>query len=242
MITVGLPVFNQTRIMHIALEGLCRQEDTGDWELIISSEDNSVWKVVDVYTERLKNAGCIDVVCDRIKGWIPLPQKWKKIGSMMNESSIGMILQAADCYSHPARINQSKDAMQKEYNWYHESMGYFYYLNKGLLVKYDNSRHKVGTVTHLNMCISGDYAKKLPSCELKSGIDAWMFRTIPAPELKVKQIDKLHSGVDLHGMNNISKKRGRMIEDCRNAFKNPRTSLDKIGLPDDVVTMINRLK
>jgi hypothetical protein len=236
MLTVGLPVYNQTGVLHIALESLCRQ--FGKWELIVSSEDN-IWGVVDSYKDRLKQAGCVNIIYDKLKDWIPLPQKWQRIAQLMSGESLGMMLQAADCYSHPDRIKQSEEAMLQGYNWYNESIGYFYYVQKDLLAIYDNSPFT--HFTHLNMCIATKYAKDLPFCDKRAGIDGWMLSCIPENERKVCQVDRLHSGVDLHGLNNISKKRGAMIEGFAKAFKPTKLTIEQIGLPVEVVNQIKQL-
>lgn len=240
MITVGLPVYNQTKVLHIALEGLCRQVVAGEWELIVSSEDN-VWPVVDKYREKLKEAGCVNVIYDKLTEWIPLPKKWQRIGKLMSSDSLGMILQAADCYSHPDRIKQSKIAMIRGYAWYNETIGYFYYIDKKKLVKYRNLGAASRTKTHLNMCVAAKYAKALPDSDIKAGVDSWMFRTIPEGSRRIKAVNKSHAGVDLHGMNNISKKRGQMIEQCLKAFVEVEKTIDTIGLPKEVAKQIKAL-
>lgn len=236
IITVALPVYNQTGVLNIALEGLARQREAGGWELIVCSE-NDVWDVVNNYRDRLLEAGCENIICDKIETWIPLPQKWRRIGLMISPNSVGMMLHAADCYSHPDRIKQSKQAMINGYDWYHESAGYFYSIGDALLVKYDNNQKGK---THLNMCIASNHAKKLPKSDLRKNIDGWMYRTIQDP--KVYQDYSLHSGVDLHGMNNISIYRGKFIKDCACGFKPVDVTIDTIGLPIEIVKIIKELK
>lgn len=240
MISVGLPIYNQTNVMHIALEGLCRQENAGRWELIISSEDD-IWEIVDKYLSRLREVGMVSVVYDKIPKWIPLSKKWQRIGQLMLPGSVGLILHAGDCYSHPQRIRQSRQAMEDGYYWYNESVGYFYHLGKKLLTVYDKSMLPPGEKSHLNMCMSSYYAKRIPDATLKKSIDRWLLRGIPLRRTKTKQVDNVHKGVDLHGMNNISKERGCMIENGTNGFKKVSLCLGQIGLPEDVVLMINEL-
>ena len=207
MITVGLPVYNQTEILPLALLGLTNQQNAGEWELIISSEDD-VWDIVKKYEDKLRSTGCKWVIRDRLKDWIPLPHKWKRIGEYMSKDSVGMMLQAADCYAHPDRIAQSRRAMEGGYDWYQESRGYFYDFKTDLLVLYDGNI-KTGSRTDLNMCIAARHAKRLPVSDKRKGIDNWMLRTIDNPRMYV--FENIPCGVDLVGVNNISIKRpGKM--------------------------------
>ena len=212
--TVGLPVYNQADILPLALTGLSKQVGAGEWELIVSSEDH-VWDVIRDYQDRLLRAGCVKIVEDRLRGWIPLPEKWRRIGHMMDKGSLGLILQAADCYPHPDRIRQSKDAMNDGFDWYHERKGYFYDINTGRVVLFDGSFNRKSK-TCLNMCVAKRHVEDLPLSDKAKGIDGWLFRMIKNP--KVYLFKGLPRGVDVHGKNNISVKRGGMIKEYKPPF------------------------
>ena len=224
MITVGLPVYNQTAVLPVALLGLSNQELAGEWELIVSSEDD-VWDVVSEYEHRLFAAGCVRVTEDRLRGWIPLPQKWRRIGQMMHHNSVGMFLQDADCYSHPHRIRQSREAMENGYDWYHEQKGYFYDIHSGQIVLFDGSTNRKGK-TCLNMCIAANHARKLPVSNARRGVNGWMFKTIENP--RVYLYKKIPKGIDFHGANTISFKRGGMIKKLRHPFIKTDVKVNKI--------------
>lgn len=214
MITVGLPVYNQTDILSLALTGLSKQKNAGEWELIVCSED-AVNSVVNKFKDKLNRAGCSKVIIKKLNEWIPLPQKWRMIGQMMHLDSIGMILQAADCYPHPDRIRQSKDAMVNGYDWYHEQRGYFYDVNTKKVVLFNGAFSKKSK-TYLNMCIASRHVRSLPLSDKKKGIDGWLLQTIPNPNIYL--FKGLPKGVDFHGKNNISTKRGAMIKKCKLPF------------------------
>ncbi|MFP4365533.1 MAG: hypothetical protein ACLFQA_00430 [Bacteroidales bacterium] len=215
MITVGLPVYNQTKILPVALLGLTNQKNAGYWELIVSSEDE-VWNIVDEFSGRLRQSGCINIVYDKLSKWTPLPHKWRRVGRLMNETSVGMMLQAADCYAHQDRIAKSRLAMNGGYDWYQERRGYFYDFKAKLLVMYDG-KIKTGSRTDLNMCIATKHAKKLPLSDKRKGIDNWMLGTIDDPKMYISE--NIYQGVDIQGMNNISIKRPRKMRELAPPFK-----------------------
>jgi len=241
MITVGLPVFNQKNVLHIALEGLSRQEVDIEWELIVSSE-NDIWDLVDSYKERLNKAGCINIKYQKLEFWIPLPEKWKRIGLEMDERSLGMMLQAADCYPHPKRIKNSHHYMKNRYNWYQECKGYFYDVKNNFIALYDHCRFfPKNKYSALNMCMGAEYSRNIPDSNRTSGIDGFLFRSIPVEKRKVMESVMSYPGVDLHGLNNISIKRGKLINNLQKPFVKSNARIEKIGLPNDVVEMIKSL-
>ena len=240
MITIGLPVYNQNKILPIALEGLCRQQEAGEWELIVSSEDN-VWDIMDSYADRLREAGCVNFVYHKIKFWIPLPMKWQKIGRLMDKASIGMMLQAADCYSHPDRIKQSRQAMLGGYDWYQEGVGCFYDVTNKKMSLYNHpAYYRPAQKSALNMCMAARHAKRLPLSHKTSSIDRLLFESIKTK--KVYQTNQVHAGVDLHGKNNISVNRGALIENDTKPFVPTNKAIYEIGLPNDVVIEIQKTK
>lgn len=224
MITVGLPVYNQTDILKLALLGLSRQKNAGKWELIICSEDD-VSMVIGKYTKSLKKAGCRKIAFNKLDKWIPLPQKWRKIGRMMHSRSVGMILQAADCYPHKNRIRQSRNAMVNGYDWYQEEKGYFYDFNTEKMVLLSGAFGKKNP-TRLNMCIASRHARKFPLSSKLKGIDKWMLGTIKKP--KIYSFKGLPLGVDTHGKNTISHKRGRLIENYIRPFYKTDRKIEEI--------------
>lgn len=240
MISVAMPLYNQMNVMHIALEGLCRQENAETWELLIMSEDD-VMSIVKKYKDRLKKAGCVSFKVQKLYGWIPLPQKWKAMGEQLTKTSIGMILQAGDCYPHPQRIAQSTKAMKEHYDWYQEGIGYFYDLKSNTVAVYNQPYYyKMTSKPALNMCMSAKHARSIPLSNKTSSIDRFLYESIK--NKNVYQTNKRHKGVDLHGANNISKTRGELIVSYSSPFRFTTKSISEIGLPDKVVKMINDIQ
>lgn len=223
MITVGLPVYKQIKILSVALTGLANQEKPGEWELMVCSENN-VESIVNGFRKRLLNAGCCNINIDKLDTWIPLPQKWRKMGRMMHSESIGMILQAADCYPHPKRIAQSRDAMSKGYDWYHEQRGYFYDIPSKRMVLFDGGERE--SKTFLNMCIASRHARNLPLSDKKKSIDGWMFKTIDSP--KVFTYRGMPKGVDFNGANTISLGRGKRMRELRYPFTKTKIGIKEV--------------
>ena len=214
MVTVGLPVYNQTEILSLALMGLASQKTEETWELIICTE-NDVENVVDLFREDLKKSGCVKIVIDKLFEWIPLPQKWRRIGQQMDPKSSGMILQAADCYPHRDRITQSAYAMSLGFDWYHEKKGYFYDINSGKMALFDGDFCPPNS-TYLNMCIADKHVRDLPLSNKRKSIDRWLFKGIENP--KVYTFEGPAMGVDIHGKNWISARRGKKINTYQPPF------------------------
>jgi hypothetical protein len=234
MITVALPVYNQSAILPVALESLCAQECLCKWELIICTEDD-VSSIVEPYRQRLLGAGCIAIVLDILPEWTPLPQKWKRIGQQMHPDSLGMMLQAADCYGHKHRIALSYAAMLLGFDWYHERRGYFFDIPSSTLAEYrKNENH-----TFLNMCMAATHARAIPSSDLKRNIDFFLLSSIANPKIFTLEFNM--GGVDFNGMQNISNARGSMISGfVYPFFRVSRTILDII--PFDVLSIALKAK
>jgi len=229
MLTVGLPVFKQNHILPVALEGLSRQITSHAWELIVCSEEEISHIVLD-YEERLKKAGCQRIVIDKIEEWIPLSQKWRRIAKLMHNASLGLMLQAADCYSHKKRIEQSAEAMLKGFDWYHEKQGYFYDIPSNKLAVYSKSNG----FTHLNMCMAADHARSLPDVNVKKHVDFWLLSTISEPRKIYNETDNC-GGVDFNGCNTISLRRGSMIQLCLPPFSRTTKKIEDV-IPSQIIT------
>ena len=233
MISVALPVFNQLKILPVALESLCNQECICKWELIICTED-SIEHIIEPYIKRLNAAGCINILIDKLKEWIPLPQKWKRIGELMDTNSLGMMLQAADCYGHKHRIAFSYAAMVLGFDWYHERKGYFFDIASFTLAEYNKRENH----TFLNMCMAAKHAKCIPFCTLSRNIDYYLLSSIRNP--KIFTHEENLGGVDFNGFQNISNKRGEMIANFTYPFFRVKVNVTDI-ISQKILTMaINR--
>lgn len=215
MITIGLPLFNQSDSLPYCIQSINNQVNTGDFELIVITETASIQDF-----KNLNHPNLVKFTFIKLDYWMPLPHKWKRIGELMHPESVGMILQAGDCYAHPNRIQLSRKAM-REYDWYHERNGYFYDIASKRM-----SVYKGTGMTHINMCIKAKHVRTLPFSDLKKNIDRWMYDTIDNPKVCTNQ--ELFNGVDFHGDNNISKKRGARITKFIPPFYYTDKTLDEI--------------
>ena len=227
MISVALPLYNQSDILPIALCGLSNQIGGIPYELIILTEDKGVGEIVDTWQTALKDSGMIEFKLIELQQWTPLPQKWRILGKEASEQSIGFLLQAGDCYPHPNRIKQSFEAMQNGYDWYHEKQGYFYDFNSKLLAIY---RGELKAKTHLNMCVATKHVRNLPFASIPNGVDRWLFYQIQ--DAKVYTHESEVKGVDFNGRNNISHWRGERISRFRPPFYRTFTKLTDLIPPN----------
>ncbi len=247
-LTVGLPLYNANKIGWLALESLCRQKNIDfEWELIIMEEHNGQHmgeEEVLKFHPRLKQVGCNTICYTGIPNWIPLPVKWREMGSIANKNSVGFVLQAADCYSQPYRLKETYDLfVNKKADWVQSKYGLFYYVPTDQAILYNWDHHK--QTTSLNMATKTSLIKQLPTGDKKLGIDKWMFVTmqkLKGSELKVvwNESDNWKYGVDTHGYNNISTGRTPHFKNPRKVFK--KTDLHPRDLlPKDIYSRLKEL-
>ena len=103
-VTVGLPALNSSKIIWLALESLKLQNIDDNWELIVIEENNESRDLVKKYFKLFKN--CVKIIYINIDSKhfnkFYLVDKWLSI-LYLSLSNI-LVLQAADCYSSPNRL------------------------------------------------------------------------------------------------------------------------------------------
>lgn len=214
LITVGLPVYDSRRIVWLALESLCRQKTDIYWELVVAEETFNYLSAefYSDYADRLKMAGCIRISYIPVtentaeRDRIALTKKWKMIIGEASNTSLGLMLQAADCYSEPNRIQTTYEKLSEGYQWISSAKGVFYHLTFKKTMLYDI--HSGDFNTGLNMTLAMDIAKQLPDFEKYSGVDSWIFENakIISPDLKIflDESEAWKNGIDTDGENKIS--------------------------------------
>lgn len=243
MITVALPLYKAASIGWLALEGLCRQECRYPWELIVLEEmDPDPIPNFQDYTDRLKAAGCKTVTHIPLDKWMPLAQKWRTMARIAHKDSRTFILQAADCYSDPDRINRSHEAILSGHDWTHSTKGVFWDLTNDHRAVYV---HPPNAQTALNMAVRTDLIRDLPSEDRRSGIDGWMYKCAQDAKgepLKVHEdtSDAWGGALDTHGFNNISHKRGKLIAERGKMFYACEVELKEL-LPLDVAERLQTM-
>lgn len=213
MITVGLPNFCSP-IAWLAMESLCRQITTHEWELIIYEDsDNPLGKDFFLnYLPRLSKVGCKKVTYKYSLERVALNQKWIWMGENSHPDSVGLILQASDCYSEPHRIETAHSALMIGYDWIQTNIGYFYNIHTRQMMLYHDDQF-----TSLNMAISMAQLKSLPKNELKwSGVDYWLYTNLTNPKIFWDESDNWKKGVDTDGYSRLSVNR-------KNQYKNPKS-------------------
>jgi hypothetical protein len=238
MISVALPIYNSKHIAWIALEGLCNQKTTVEWELLIAEEELNCFGLdrIKGYVDRLVDAGCVSLKYYALDYKRPLPQKWKYLAEKINKNSIGYLLQAADDYSEPNRIQSSYDWIKKGFDLVQNKYGYFYNIQTGQAMEYDWNLYHYPT--GLNMAYNSKILDRLPSNEyLDRGIDRWFYQSV-RPK-RVKWIDNsVVGGCYTDGLNNISLGRKKNYNNPTAPFKVSKLAIEQV-LPKQIITQLH---
>lgn len=235
MITVGLPNY-ASPIAWLAMESLCRQRTSCEWELIIYEDSDKPLGALfySGYQERLELAGCKRIVYEYSKERVPLNQKWLWMGRNSHPESVGLILQASDCYSEPYRIETAYNALSAGYNWVQNNKGYFHNFETGQTMLYIG-----GVPTGLNMAIGMNELRSIPDSEDRwSGVDYWLLSKIAHQRVYVDHSDNWMLGVDTDGYSRISLSRKKQYDNPQPPFYPTDTKLNEI-LPTDLIKTLS---
>lgn len=246
-LTVALPAWNSKEICWLAMEGLCRQQpaDGFAWELLVCEErhDGQLGRAFfDGYTGRLGDCGCARLTYIEAPRWIPLPRKWQTMGRAMHPTSKVFVLQAADCYSFPQRLNVSYRKVALDgVTWYDVSRGWFYSIRSRKVIQY---KFVNPTRTHLNMAFSDAAARTIPDSCLRKNIDGFLFShcrsTVPGFNRYVDTAEYI--GLDTNGHNNISVGRESHFTQPQPPLYAATVELGGLGLPADIVDRLKEMK
>lgn len=174
-----LALYNNSQIVWLALEALCRQKTEVSWELIIAEEDSSNFfgeAQVNAYVPRLNKAGCVSIRYITTSR-IPLSKKW----AIMAQEAHGkaLVMCSSDDYSPPDRIaNTHKHLVQGEKTWLDYNNSPFINLQNGNTASYYNVSYRSGIWMSL---LREDLIKldRSTTHYPKSGVDTWMFEGNP---------------------------------------------------------------
>lgn len=247
VITIGLPTYN-SKIVWLAIESLCNQQTNIDWELIICEDEigaNGEY-YYNQWRDRLKESGCVrfkyvevsekTTTSDRMA----LSLKWRVIVANSSASSLGLLLQASDCYSEPHRIQTAYDKFTAGYDWINSRYGIFYHIYEKKTILFD--MNTVETYTGLNMAMGMDIARQLPN-EIKfSSIDHWLFTSMmkikPAYNVYIDLSNNWKRGVDTDGENIISVRRKNNYAETKPPFLRTDIKINDC-LPKDVLKLLD---
>lgn len=211
-ITVGLPVYKSATIAWLAMESLCSQRTNVEWELIIAEEQEFQCgkDFFMSYESRLLAAKCVNIKYISLYTFIPLSLKWRIIANEAHPNSNGLILQAADCYSEPTRIETAYNCMAAGFDWVHSQQGIFYNIKTGKRIMFDLTliqKPPYEFKTGLNMCVNMELARKLPDTQIYRHVDKWIFESISHMKdvnVYLNESTDYKQGLDTHGHNIIS--------------------------------------
>lgn len=241
MITVALPTWNNKRILWLPMEGLCRQQTTIPWELIVmecASKNEATEAFFRAYEPRLKKAGCVSINYIYSPERLPLSQKWRRMASEAKGKFF--CLQASDDYPHPTR---NQDAWNANADWF-DCNRYFHYDVIGHRMIIYNGGQSNDTPRELwrtgfNMVIRTRLLRHLPDEDIFSSVDGWLLRSSNPKNRFVD--DRLLPGVSTNGMNTISEKRIRFYVSPTPPFYKTESTLKTIGIPPDIAERLTSI-
>jgi len=240
MITVGIPVWNSKDIAWLAMESLCRQQTNRQWELIVFEERHAQACGEDFfrdYLKRLRDAGCRHFYYLTSDIRLPLSQKWARLGREADKRSRMFCICDADNYYQKYMIQDTWEAFKKGHDWLTAKSGYFYNCLSGIVAAYD-LKERTASKTGLQMSIDTRLMRRLPTQEKHRLLNAWIF-TNCRPD-KPKDEKKHLNTLCTHGYNNISDKRGKMIDNFKMPFYQTTKRLDEI-IPADIAEKLASL-
>lgn len=251
-VSVALSLFNARSHAWIALESLCAQKMTPDWELVIVQEEKGegvkdflAYHELMKYQAYLEKAGCVRIRYVPLEKRKTLYEKWLIAASNTHPDSRCFLLQAADDYSHPHRIRTTYDHFAHGTDYYCSLYGLFYHLQTGKHMLY---RHYRENRSGLSIAVSTPLMKSLPSKEIPKGVDNYilsMCRHKKGSALKIyydkEEKGYYTAGVYTDGVNTISKRRVRYYDRPVAPYCKTTISIEKT-LPPDIVAKLQKYR
>lgn len=246
--TIGLPMYRSKHIGWLALESLARQVNVPcGWELLVMEEQEEAVGREEVmrFKDRLAAVGCLRTDYVALAQWIPLAQKWRHLALLASQGSRVFLLQAADCYSQPSRLKETYDlSSEGDVDWVQSPKGLFYDIETRCTAGFDADAVKDTNPCALNMAARTDLMRQLPISDRRAAVDFWLFQTLSAIKAAPLNIVRNESsnwekGLDTHGLNNISGRRGWMLNSYAPPFI-PYTGDLKGNLPADILVRLRR--
>lgn len=231
--TVALPVYNSSRIAWLAMEGLCHQEVSHGWELVICEEKHNQQLGEEFfmdYKDRLPD--CERILYIELPEWVPLGRKWQIIGRECDPNSKSFLLQGSDDYSGRERLVISHEIISGGVDWLDFTRAYFYSFRSNLLRLY-----KFKGKRNLSIAFTSDFARSIPDCDLDRGIDTFLINSLREwnPEAVVLHSDHLiRDSIFTAGYNTISQTRQMMLRKAKRPFYPTAETIYTLPLPDDV--------
>jgi len=196
--------------------------------------------MIEQYANKLKENRCTRFVYITQNDKAKLIDKWIYIANKASYSSKVYLLQAADCYSYQTRLHNSYTTITKGYHWYDNTKGLFYSFNSAKLIEYNANMR-----TNLSMALPTKLMQDIPTKDINKGIDGYIFsqaQRLSEPFYVFNDENMYLSGLDTHGLNNISIKRESYFDKPRLPFKETNTTLEQTYLPTNIKDEISRIE
>lgn len=236
--TVALPTWKNKDIVWLPMEGLCRQKTGFSWELIVHECGSETGKAFFMsYSKRLRRAGCVKVTYLHSPSRLALSQKWR----LMADKAKGeyFCLQASDDYPPPQRLQAVINARSQ---WYSCRHYYGYHLLLGKMIEYDNglAERPVGKwKAGYNIAVKTSLMRRVPRDKVYRNVDNHIRRCIRPVKIFIDQ--NKYPGISTTGANTLTKKRDVNFINAgswKSIFKNVSLTLRSIGIPSDVIKML----
>lgn len=242
LLSVALPLYRMKPIAWLAFEGLCRQEDAGDWELIILEEVEGSCgeEYVNLYTDGLVAAGCKTVKFYRYHEHVRLLEKWIRASQLMDVRSLGMLLQAGDDYSQKFRLRDTRKAFLDGYSWYQENTALSYNIiqqTSALLDVNDYEIFKTGE----SKAISADFARAITDNGAIRGIDHYLHSIVANGGGNIYATNPENLSMNTYGFNHLSTYRGNFVDMLKPPFYRSYTTLEQV-VGSDIAKRLRNLQ
>jgi len=220
--SVVMPLYRAKFIGWLAFESLIRQKGIDfEWELIIMQEKNDeamAYTTIANYIDGLREKGCVKVVFQSLKDWIPLATKIVQLTNLCSPDSRIWTHVIADYYSPPLRLKTCYDAFKESIDWYRTSKLLHYDIRtEELVVRRVSERGASCKAVRMEL------AKQVEVSKLRKGIDGWFHRACsrinrrPLVEF-IDCTDNWKYGFNTHGFHNLTIERGEKIKHKTHKF------------------------
>lgn len=202
-LTAALPTYNNSNIIWLQLESLCRQECNFHWELIVCEEQDTEHcygekELIRKYRSRLFKAGCRNILYIPLKERIPLAKKWWLMAQHAQGSSYALC--GSDDYSSPDRFELSHSKLSEGYDWFNVKKGLFLNVQTMATATFVAHNEKCG----LSMSTQTEIIKNIKTNNWPwKSVDGWM----QAHSKKFYSHPDNVLGLDTDGSNIISGRR-----------------------------------
>lgn len=248
MITVALPTWNNKEIIFLALEGLIRQKQSPNWELIVlecASQNEVGAEYFKSYWTKLQKTGCVRMKYMYSETRMPLNQKWLQLAKEASPESVTFCLQASDDYPHPERNLKAHEAIISGADWYDCRSYYQYHIALEKMIFYDNGQTTDQDVkewkTGFNMAFRTEKIRNIDSTKyVRRGVDFWLLNQMQKVKRYVDQ--NVYSGISTTGMNTISDNRYQYFENPRYPFFETNKKPEDMKVPKTVLKQMYKLK